>query len=328
MTFILIRAFLLVATTLYQAISCFMEDQTPPPGQRFDVGGHRLHLYTVGDTVGEASPTIVIDHSLGGVEGYLLAEPLSKLSRVCFYDRAGYGWSDHSPHPRTSDQIVTELDTLFTKANINPPYILIGNSFGSYNVRLYAHRFPHKVIGIVLTDGLHEAAMLKMSLKLKSLKLFFVSGFLMSILGASLGIIRLLSLCRVFELLKPELQKFPSRLVKSIKRSFCRPKHWITMTREMLSLDTSARQLGEIKTQYACPVVNIKASSFFKPSWWTFLIPLHNANRLRDQMHEELMKISTNCTQLQSSQSGHFVWVDQPEVISKAVQIILNEARY
>jgi pimeloyl-ACP methyl ester carboxylesterase len=324
MIFILIRAFLLVATTLYQAISCFIEDQTPPPGQRFDVGGHRLHLYTVG----EASPTIVIDHSLGGVEGYLLAESLSKLSRVCFYDRAGYGWSDHSPHPRTSDQIVTELDTLLTKANINPPYILIGNSFGSYNVRLYAHRFPHKVIGIVLTDGLHEAAMLKMSLKLKSLKLFFVSGFLMSILGASLGIIRLLSLCRVFELLKPELQKFPSRSVKSIQRSFCRPKHWITMTREILRLDTSARQLGEIKMQYACPVVNIKASSFFKPSWWTFLIPLHNANRLRDQMHKELMKLSTNCTQLQASQSGHFVWVDQPEVISKAVQIILNEARY
>jgi pimeloyl-ACP methyl ester carboxylesterase len=323
MIFILIRAFLLVATTLYQVISCLIEDQTPPPGQRFDVGGHCLHLYTVG----EASPTIVMDHSLGGVEGYLLAEQLSKLSRVCFYDRAGYGWSDHSPHPRSSDQIVTELDRLLTKANIEPPYILLGDSFGSYNVRLYAHRFPHKVVGIILTDGLHESAMLKMSLKLKSLRLFFVSGFLMSILGASLGIIRLLSFCRVFEFLKPELKNFSGRSIKSIKRSFCRPKHWITMTREMLSLDASARQLGKIETQYTCPVVNIKASSFFKPSWWTGLIPLQDANQLRDQMHEELMKLSTNCTQLPANQSGHFVWVDQPEVISKAVQIILNEAR-
>ncbi|MEH2220580.1 MAG: hypothetical protein V7K72_26395 [Nostoc sp.] len=41
---IIIRVFLLVATTLYQAIACWLEDQKLPPGQMFDVGGYRLHL--------------------------------------------------------------------------------------------------------------------------------------------------------------------------------------------------------------------------------------------------------------------------------------------
>ena len=93
-----IRVILLVATTLYHAIACWFENQKPPPGQLFDVGGYRLHLYVVG----EARPTIILDHSLGGIEGYLLVEELAKLARVCIYDRAGYGWSEHSPHPRTS----------------------------------------------------------------------------------------------------------------------------------------------------------------------------------------------------------------------------------
>ena len=180
-----IQVLLLVATTLYQAIASRLEDRQPPPGQLIDVGGYRLHLCVAG----EASPTIVLDHSLGGVEGYFLIEELSKLARVCIYDRAGYGWSDCSPYPRSSHQIVKELDTLLVQAGIEPPYILVGNSFGSYNVRLYAHLFPQKIVGIVLTDALHEIGMLKMSALLQALKLFFISGFEMSILGSMLGLL-------------------------------------------------------------------------------------------------------------------------------------------
>jgi pimeloyl-ACP methyl ester carboxylesterase len=312
---------LLVATTFYQGIACFVEDLNPPPGQRFKVGSHRLHLYTIGDK----SPTIVLDHSLGGIEGYLLIDKLAKLGRVCIYDRAGYGWSDRSPHPRTSDQIVSELDTLLTKADIKPPYILVGNSFGSYNVRRYAYRFPEKVAGLVLTDGLHETQMLKMSLSLKILKGFFMSGFIMSILGAFLGIIRILNICGVFEILKPELRNFSRASRNSVKRSFCRPNHWITMAREMLNLDASAQQMEAMDENCAFPIVSIKASSFFKPAWWTKLLPLGAANLLREQMHEALLDLSPHAIQLQASKSGHFVWVDEPEVIVQAVQLILKE---
>ncbi|MEB3233706.1 MAG: alpha/beta hydrolase [Leptolyngbyaceae bacterium] len=316
-----IQVLVLVATTLYQAIAIWLEDRSPPPGQLIDVGSHRLHLYTLG----EASPTIVLDHSLGGVEGYFLIQELSKLTRVCIYDRAGYGWSDHSPYPRNSHQIVKELDTLLTQAAIKPPYILVGNSFGSYNVRLYAHQFPEKVAGLVLTDGLHEAGMLMMSLPLRALKLFFISGFLMSVLGSMLGVIRLLRIFRVFELLKPELRHFSQDSLKWVKRSFCRSKHWITMSREMMNLDNSARQVRVANQFGTIPIVSIKADSFFKPSFWTTFIPLKGANQLRENMHVELCKLSTNCLQVEAKNSGHFVWIDQPDAILNAVRTILNK---
>jgi pimeloyl-ACP methyl ester carboxylesterase len=316
-----IRILLLGAITLYQAVACWREDRQSPPGQLVDVGGYRLHLCVAG----EGSPTIVLDHSLGGVEGYFLIEKLAALTRVCIYDRAGYGWSDHSPHPRTSEQIAKELDRLLTQAGIEPPYILVGNSFGSYNVRLYAHLFPQKVVGIVLTDALHETGMLKMSIQLQVLKLFFISGFAMSILGSMLGIIRLLNVCKIFELLKPELRCFSKDSLKWVKRSFCRPKHWITMSREMINLDESARQVSIAKHVGTLPIVSIKAISFFKPAFWTIFIPLKKANQLRDEMHEELCKLSTDFFRLEANKSGHFVWTDQPDVIVDAVRTVLNK---
>jgi pimeloyl-ACP methyl ester carboxylesterase len=316
-----IQGFLLVVTILYQAIASWLEDRQLPPGQLIDMGQYRLHLCVAG----EASPTIVLDHSLGGVEGYFLIEELSKLVRVCIYDRAGYGWSDHSPYARTSDQIAKELDSLLIRAGIEPPYILVGDSFGSYNVRLYAHLFPEKVVGIVLTDALHETGMLKMSFPLRALKLFFVSGFVMSILGSILGIIRLLSTIGLFERLKPGLRHFPQDSRNWVKRSFCRPKHWITMSREMMNLDKSAHQVSIAKHLGAIPVVSIKASSFFKPSFWTLFIPLKGANQLREKMHAELSKLSTNFHQVEARESGHFVWVDQPDIIVDAVRTVLNK---
>ena len=76
---IAIQVILLIFTTLYQAIASYLEDKRSPIGQLIDVGGYRLHLYTLG----EAKPTIVLDHSLGGVEGYLLIEELAKQGKVC-----------------------------------------------------------------------------------------------------------------------------------------------------------------------------------------------------------------------------------------------------
>nr|WP_254923771.1 alpha/beta hydrolase [Pseudanabaena sp. SR411] len=82
-----------------------------------------------------------------------------------------------------------ELDILLTQSQIEPPYILIGDSFGSYNMRLYAHLFPQNVVGLILTDGLHEVGMLNMPIQLNAIKLFFLSGFLISIFGSAFGII-------------------------------------------------------------------------------------------------------------------------------------------
>ena len=79
MTFFDWRLLILTATTAYHLIACVWEGRSLPPGQWVDLGGYRLHYVTAGS----GDVTIVLDHSLGGVEGYLLLDELAQLTRVC-----------------------------------------------------------------------------------------------------------------------------------------------------------------------------------------------------------------------------------------------------
>ncbi len=88
--------------------------------------------------------------------GWLLVQPgVARFSRVCSYDRAGYGWSEVGPKPRTSLQIAKELKVLLDSSGEKGPYILVGHSFGGYNVRMFNALYPSDVAGIVLVEAEH-----------------------------------------------------------------------------------------------------------------------------------------------------------------------------
>lgn len=80
---------------------------------------------------------------------------IAEFAQVATYDRAGLGRSDPGPTPRTSRQIVQELQALLTNAGVPGPYVLVGHSFGGLNVQLYASQHPEEVTGLVLIDSSH-----------------------------------------------------------------------------------------------------------------------------------------------------------------------------
>lgn len=130
------------------------ETREPPPGKLVDIGGYRLHI----NCMGKESPTVILEAGLACDSGSWLTVPseIAKVARVCSYDRAGLGWSDPGPKPRTSQQMVNELHTLLAKAEIQSPYVLVGHSFGGYHIRLYASHYPDEVVGMVLVDANHH----------------------------------------------------------------------------------------------------------------------------------------------------------------------------
>ena len=77
---------------------------------------------------------------------------IAETTRVCAYDREGYGWSDSGTHPRTSQQVAADLHTLLTNAQIEPPYVLVGHSVGAYHNQAYIAQYPDEVVGVVLVD--------------------------------------------------------------------------------------------------------------------------------------------------------------------------------
>jgi len=119
-----------------------------------DLGGWRLHLNCSGKTTA-LQPTVILEAGAGdfSVDWSLLQPAVARLARVCSYDRAGSGWSDLGPRPRTMHQQVWELHTLLKKAGVNPRLVLVGHSYGGWLVRLYAANYPTEVEGMVLVEA-------------------------------------------------------------------------------------------------------------------------------------------------------------------------------
>src|SRR5213082_131637 len=146
---------LLLLGLSYQAIASALDaSHYPPPGKLVDIGGYRLHI----NCTGTGSPTVILDAGLGGtsLDWSKIQPAVARFTRVCSYDRAGYGWSDTGPGPRTSQQIVKELHLLLVHGQISGPYLLVGHSVGGLNMRLYAYRYPQEVAGMVLLDTTSE----------------------------------------------------------------------------------------------------------------------------------------------------------------------------
>jgi pimeloyl-ACP methyl ester carboxylesterase len=114
--------------------------------------------YVQFECFGQGSPTIVFQNGLGLTQDTWteVAPAVAKTTRVCTYNRPGIGWSDRVPTPRTGQAITEEFHTILRNAEANPPYVLVGHSFGGILIRLYAAAYPSEVAGLVLVDSSQE----------------------------------------------------------------------------------------------------------------------------------------------------------------------------
>ena len=147
-----------LAGVLYQRLASRGDlDATPPPGRLVDVGGHRLHIWCSGSAA-PGTPSVLFDSGLGGgaFSWARIAPEVAKFTQTCTYDRAGMGYSDPGPAPRTSGQIAKELAELIQNSGIARPVILAGLSFGGFNTRIVASEHPDLAAGLVLVSASHE----------------------------------------------------------------------------------------------------------------------------------------------------------------------------
>ncbi|MBO9661473.1 alpha/beta hydrolase [Dokdonella sp.] len=125
------------------------------PAQRIDIGaGRHVNLRCSGS----GAPTVILDAGQGMTSmSWRKLQPLvAKTNRVCAYDRAGLGFSDPGPLPRTAQAAAADLSALVHAAELAPPLVLVGHSMASYVARLYAAEHPGEVAGLVLVDPVSE----------------------------------------------------------------------------------------------------------------------------------------------------------------------------
>jgi pimeloyl-ACP methyl ester carboxylesterase len=107
---------------------------------------------------GEGGPTVIFAAGLTGTTlHWARVQPAMALkTRTIAFDKAGIGFSEPGPMPRTASAIVEDLRRALGAARIAPPYVLVGHSAGGPQMRLFAFRYPREVTGMVMVDSSGE----------------------------------------------------------------------------------------------------------------------------------------------------------------------------
>ncbi len=271
------------------------------PGRLVDVGGYRLHIYCEG----QGTPAIIFDSGTGGfsLEWMKVQKVLARRTRVCSYDRAGYGWSDMGPLPRTSARITRELHTLLEKAGIAAPYILAGHSFGGYTAQLFARNYPGETAGLVLIDSSHPEQDSRLPERKSA--------------PPRRDLHRAHSYIVTRHVLHPN---FPASLAITAGRIMRSRHHTRTWREEMMVFSLSARQVQDSRPMPAVPLVVLTRGRRVWPN-----------NEYGDEMErvwmelqDELSRLSDDRVHLIAERSGHVIHLDQPEIVITAVQNLLD----
>lgn len=137
------------------AASLIAACSTEIPARVVIVNGQEIEIATAGPD-GEA--TVVFEAGLGDdwTPWDEVASDVASRAPVFAYSRPGYGASGPVTTPRDAAQIVEELRTLLAAQGYEPPYVLVGHSFGGTYLELFAKAHPDEVLGAVLVDPRHR----------------------------------------------------------------------------------------------------------------------------------------------------------------------------
>ena len=133
----------------------WLDQHYATPQTRVRIGRRRrLNLLVMGD----GGPTVILASGLIGTTlDWARVQPaLAAKVRAVAFDKAGLGFSDPGPLPRTASAIVTDLRAALSAADIAPPYVLVGHSAGGPQMRLFAFHHPEEVVGMVMVDSASE----------------------------------------------------------------------------------------------------------------------------------------------------------------------------
>lgn len=314
---------LIVLGICYQYIGAWIDTRTyPPQGTLVDVGGYRLHI----TSMGEGTPTVVLDSGLGHTSlVWSLVQPeVATFTRVCSYDRAGYGWSDAGPVPRTSQQIVKELHTVLHTANIPGPYVLVGHSFGGLNMYVYAIEYPEEVAGLVLIDAVSKDVQTGNAEEFHWFIVINRIKFRLQAFINRLGLFRLFILLRGPYAAMTFVQQLPETAQRPLLSSFMR-QTFQAAALESISMQEGVRLVNATKREGTPLTIPLTVIAHGIPDMFSGRMSereVQIAEHHWQKLQAALATLSTQGTFIVAEKSGHKVHIDQPELVIDAIRRI------
>jgi pimeloyl-ACP methyl ester carboxylesterase len=289
--------------------------QYPAPGQLVDVGGYKMHIHCTG----QGSPTVILASGMSdfSVSWAYVQPEVAKYTRVCSYDRAGMGWSEPSPYPRTVSAMVEELHTLLANAGVEGPYVMVGHSMGGMLARVYAHNYPDEVIGMALVDSLHEERPVRLP-EIAKANDEMIGQFRMFDLLSSTGIMAL----------APQSipnRGFPDDAYAQYRAILATTSFFETAIAESNAIEESCADVRALRITSFGDMPLIVLSEGHEDTG-TLFSDAENQKIWKELQIEqtELTALSSNSKHIIAEQSGPFIQLDQPELVIDAIRELLD----
>lgn len=295
--------------------------ENPPPGRLYSINGHPMHLYCTGT----GSPTIVLESGHGDdftVWGKV-QPALSRVTRTCSYDRAGFGWSEAQPGERDALSMAKQLNMLLQAAGIGEPVVLVGHSAGGLYSHVYASQFPGRVAGIVLVDATSSNPLPKPRI-IESLDHHSRLEFAMVKASVALGIARAVGQC---DAVVPGLEAY----AKWITATTCYYPTADVYVREDDALAQSRKEAGSAGSMGDIPLVVLSQDpkkpippflrGHISEADWQASQTAHE----KDQ--EGLLAMSAHSRQVIATGSGHYIQYERPDVVVAETSALVEQVR-
>ncbi len=316
----------LVTLTAGAIAKANLAKQYPAPGQLVDVGGYKMHIHCTG----QGNPTVILE--AGSAEfsvNWAKVQPgVATFTRVCSYDRAGFGWSEPSPHPRTANKTMEELHTLLVNANIQGPYVLVGHSIGGLLVRVYAHNYPDDVVGLILVDSTHEEQNIRRSTVVPQFTELQKSGF--EQLTGQFRMYAFLSSTGLMAFAQQSIPDpgLPADALAQYRATLVTNRFFKTALAEGSAQE---EMLPEVRALHITSFGNMQLT-VLSAGLWEPDPSLSDAEnrRIREVMvvmQSELAVLSSVGKQVIAEQSGHMIQIDQPDLVIDAIREVVDAIR-
>ena len=326
---------LAAASLALVTITCAAADAIAPdaslaiyakPATLVDIGnGRKLNLRCSG----EGAPVVMLESgaTADSMAWYKVQPAIAKSTKVCAYDRAGFGFSDDGPLPRDLDADAKDLHALIHGAKLATPVVLVGHSLGTNIVRRYAEKYPADAAAIVLVDpppqrisdfskdwvktdnAMHEnvIAFAKMCEKAAS------AGGLAKPTGDAAKCIR------------PPDPRYPDALNAAIHAQKQKPPFWHTLISEFETNMTIFEEPVSPKESHgATPLIVLVADGSFADAPPDGKTAMEAAQQKTNKL---ILATSTRSERRLIANSSHDMQFDQPDAIVAAVADAIRQVR-
>ena len=284
--------------------------------------GRAMTLYCEGS----GAPVVVMDAGLGdGAASWRKVQgAIARTTKVCGYDRAGLGGSTMGPLPRDTASIAADLKALLKAAKLPGPYVLVGHSMGSYDMRMYASLNLKSVAGMVLVDPSADGQMARMLAAAPRLEALQKAAYANTAHCAELAKAGTLT-PQTTGCSQPPPPDVPPDL-RDWARGRSGPHNFITVASELDSFNTlDTPQLQKVRRPFgSIPLIVLTG----KPT-----IPGATAEeseavyKVWMTMHDEMAALSTRGVNRVVPGASHYIQYEKPEAVIAAVNEVVEAVR-